>query len=156
MLSKCCIQWMWSMYINVNPFSHALVMSSVFVSSLHMLAAKCTTGAFSNRCAVRTEVCEWFCGGCNSLLAAQARGLEFDFLQLPHFSLLWISPCQTKVISSWGKMCLSLLISNWTIFHLSCCRCLGTRLVGLSPVLSCYGHLQPSVVTIYRQHAKLK
>ena len=57
-------------------------MSSVFVSSLHMLAAKCTTGAFSNMCAVRTEVCEWLCGGCNSLLAAQARGLEFDFLQL--------------------------------------------------------------------------
>ena len=50
-----------------------------------MLAAKCTTGAFSNMSAVHTEVCEWLCGGRNSLLAAQARGLEFDFLQLPHF-----------------------------------------------------------------------
>ena len=84
---------MWSMYISVYMIMliHSpthLVMSSVFVSSLHMLVAKCTTGAFSNMCAIRTEVCEWFCGGCNSLLAAQARGLEFDFLQLPHFSLL--------------------------------------------------------------------
>ena len=53
-----------------------------------MLAPNCTTGAFSNMSAVHTEVCEWLCGGRNSLLAAQARGLDFDFLQLPHFSQL--------------------------------------------------------------------
>ena len=84
---------MWSVSISVYMImlTHSpmhLVMSSVFVSS------NCTCWLPSvqlEHSVICVQYIQMFVSGCAvvvTLLPAQARGLEFDFLQLPHFSLL--------------------------------------------------------------------